>query len=99
MLHHVHKHKKKSSQKNDFLDILLYFFVFTTPLFEIPQAVLIYSHKNADGVSILTWFYFAVSSVVWLIYGLRKKLRPVVLAYSFYLIIETVIVFGILKYS
>jgi len=99
MLHHVHKHKKKTGQKNDFLDILLYFFVFTTPLFEIPQAVLIYENKSADGVSVITWFYFAVSSVVWLIYGLRKKLLPVILAYSFYLIIESIIVIGILKYA
>lgn len=99
MLHHVHKHKKKKGQKNDFLDILLYFFVFTTPLFELPQAYLIYSSKSADGVSFLTWFYFALSSVIWLIYGLRKKLKPVIWAYSFYLIIETAIVIGILKYN
>ena len=99
MLHHVHKHKKKTGQKNDFLDVLLYFFVFTTPLFELPQAYLIYNNKNADGVSALTWSYFAVSSVVWLIYGLRRKLKPVILACSFYLIIETIIVIGILKYN
>ena len=99
MLHHVHKHKKKRSQKNDFLDILLYFFVFTTPLFELPQAYLIYSQKSADGVSVLTWAYFAASSVVWLAYGLRRKLKPVILAYTFYLIIESIIVIGILKYN
>lgn len=97
MLHHVHK--KKQGKKNDFLDILLYLFVFTTPLFELPQAVLIYSNKSADGVSVLTWSYFAASSVVWLIYGLRRKLKPVIWAYSFYLVIETIIVIEILKYS
>lgn len=96
MLHHV---QKKKNQRNDFMDILLYFFVFTTPLFEIPQAVLIYDNKNADGVSVLTWFYFAISSVVWLMYGLRNRLKPVILAYSSYLIIEVIIVIGILKYS
>ena len=99
MLHHVHKHKKKNNLSNDAWDFLLYFFVFTTPLFEIPQAYLIYSKKDADGVSVLTWVYFAASSVVWLIYGLRKKLKPVIFSYTLYLIIETIIVVGILKYN
>lgn len=99
MLHHVHKHKKAKGLKNDFLDIVLYFFVFTTPLFELPQAYVIYSNKSADGVAVLTWFYFAISSVVWLIYGLRKKLKPVIIAYSFYIVTETAVVIGILIYS
>lgn len=96
MLHHIkkQKHQKKKSP----LDILLYFFVFTTPLFELPQAYIIYSNQDARDVSVLTWGYFAISSVAWVTYGIRKKIKPIVFAYSLYLLIETSIVIGIIKY-
>jgi uncharacterized protein with PQ loop repeat len=94
MLHHVHKRKQKST-----FDYLIYFFVFTTPLFELPQAYLIYSNQDAQDVSIFTWAYFAVSSVAWITYGIRKRIKPIIFAYSLYLIIETSIVIGILRYS
>jgi uncharacterized protein with PQ loop repeat len=97
MLHHIRKHKHHK-QKSP-LDFLLYFFVFTTPLFELPQAYIIYSNQDASDVSILTWGYFAVSSVAWVTYGFRKKIKPIMFAYSLYLLIETIIVIGIIKYS
>jgi uncharacterized protein with PQ loop repeat len=96
VLHHIKKPKKKQKTA---LDYVLYFFVFTTPLFEIPQAYIIYARQDASDVSILTWGYFAVSSVAWLIYGIRQHLVPIVIAYSLYLIIETSIVIGILLYN
>jgi uncharacterized protein with PQ loop repeat len=96
MLHHIQKHK---TAKKDPLDYLLYFFVFTTPLFEIPQAVAIYRNQSAANVSSLTWAYFLITNVVWLIYGIRRKLWPVVLSYSLYMAVEAVIVVGIVRYS
>jgi uncharacterized protein with PQ loop repeat len=96
VLHHIKKTKKKQKAP---LDYILYFFVFTTPLFELPQAFIIYSRHDASGVSVLTWAYFAVSSAAWLIYGLRSQIRPIVFAYSLYLLIESSIVIGIIRYS
>lgn len=97
MLHHIKKSKHHKKQTP--LDIVLYFFVFTTPLFELPQAYIIYSNQDARGVSVLTWAYFAISSIAWVTYGIRKRIRPVVFAYSLYLVIETSIVIGIIRYS
>jgi uncharacterized protein with PQ loop repeat len=98
MIHHVHKRTAKKKPKT-LLDFLLYWFVFTTPLFELPQAYLIYSRRDADGVSILTWAYFAISSLVWLAYGLQQKIKPIIFAYLLYLLIEVIIVVGIITYS
>lgn len=96
MLHHV---KKALKAKKTPLDYILYFFVFTTPLFELSQAYIIYSRQNAADVSILTWGYFAVSSVAWLCYGIRQKLKPIIFAYSLYCVIEVTIVVGIVLYA
>jgi len=96
MLRYHHKHK--NTPKEPF-DALLYFFVFTTPLFEIPQAITIYKNQSAANVSSLTWIYFLITNIVWLVYGIRKKLWPIIVSYIFYMIVEGIIVFGILRYS
>jgi uncharacterized protein with PQ loop repeat len=94
MLHHVRKNKKK-----ELIDYFIYWFVFTTPLFELPQAYIIYSQKDSSNVSLPTWGYFGVSSVFWLIFGIHKRIKPIIFAYSMYLLIEIVIAAGILVYG
>lgn len=95
MLHHLINKKRKK----EFFDYLLYFFVFTTPLFELPQAIEIYTHHSAHNVSILTWSYFLLSNIAWLTYGVRKHLKPIILTYTLYSIVEILIIVGIIKYS
>jgi uncharacterized protein with PQ loop repeat len=99
-IHHSHTvaaHKTKK-QKEPF-DYLVYFFTIATPLFEIPQAVTIYANHAAHDVSIWTWGFFILDNIVWIAYGLRKKLRPVYISSFLYLIIEASIVFGIVHYA
>lgn len=95
----IHKYFKNTKDKKDLLDYLLYFFVFATPLFEIPQAIKIYSNKSAHDISIITWGFFLISNIVWLIWGIRRKLLPVILTYSLYMLVELAIVIGIIIYS
>ena len=80
-------------------DYLLYFFVFTTPLFEVPQAIQIYANKSSANVSLLTWSYFQLYNLVWLIYGIKHKIKPLIIAYTLYMIVEGSIVIGIIIYS
>ncbi len=95
----LHTLKKQAKTKKTTLDYVLYFFAFTTPLFELTQAYIIYSRQNAADVSLPTWGYFAVSSIAWLWYGIHHKIWPLIFAYSLYLIIEATIVVGILIYA
>lgn len=92
---HRHLHQKK---RRDMFDYLLYVFMVATPLFELPQAWDIYSNKSAGDVSLPTWAFFAVSNLAWIMYAVRNKLRPLIVTYSLYLVIEVAIVVGILLY-
>ena len=89
-------HKK---QKRELIEYLLYFFAITTPLFEIPQAYQIYANHSARNVSLVTWSYFLLDNIAWLIYGFKKKIKPVIITYFLYLLIEASIVAGIIYYS
>lgn len=72
--------------------------MFLSPLFEIPQAVNIYTLKSSDTVSLATWSLFFVASVAWLISGIRHHLRSIIIIQSIYMIVEATVVVGILIY-
>ena len=83
----------------DPFDVVIYFFTFATPLFEIPQIAQIYISHNAQSVSIWTWSFFVLSNIVWIIYGVRNILLPVILTSVLYAVVDIAIVVGIVLYS
>jgi uncharacterized protein with PQ loop repeat len=98
MAHHSH-HRRQNGKKKEAFDYLVYFFMIATPLFEIPQAYAIWSNKSAESVSVFTWVFFFFASMVWLTYAIKHKLKPLIVMYSMYLLVEATIVLGIIKYS
>lgn len=99
MVRHAHAHKHiATSQKRSSFDNFIYVFAFTTPLFEIPQLVSIILAKSAENVSLITWGYLAVSSLAWLIYGIHKKMTPLIVSYVLYVLVEFSIVITILLF-
>jgi uncharacterized protein with PQ loop repeat len=95
--HHVHHiHKKKTKDRYDYL---VYFFTLATPMFELTQAVEIYSSKSALNVAVPMWVFFVISDIVWLGYAVKHKLLPLFVMYIFYLLVEISIIVGIILYS
>lgn len=65
----------------------------------IPQALAIYQSHSALHVSLVTWVYFIIADIVWILYGVRNRLRPFIICHIIYLIVESSVVIGILLYS
>lgn len=101
--HHYHQRikvkKANKTSHRDPVDYFVYFFMFMSPLFEIPQAVNIYTQKSVHTVSLTTWALFFMASVAWLIYGIRNRLRLIIAVQFAYMIIEASVVIGIIRYS
>lgn len=95
---HLHKKKQKTAAKEPF-DYVVYFFMIATPLFELPQAYIIHSTQTAQNISPYTWGFFFIGSIVWLTYSIRNKLKPLIVMYSGYLVVEASIVAGIIMYA
>jgi uncharacterized protein with PQ loop repeat len=93
----AHKHLVKNKDRSAF-DTFIYIFAFSTPFFEIPQLVSIVQAQSAQNVSLITWAYLAISSLAWLIYGIKKKMKPLIVSYILYVIIEFSVVVSILMY-
>ncbi len=106
-IYHIHKRKRASRSLQEYphpnkwvgrLDTLVLTLAAIGPLFELPQLIDIYRNKSAQDVSFLTWFFFAFFGIPWLIYGIVHKEKPIIISYSLWIVIDTLIVIGILIY-
>ena len=95
---HARVHAIEASQKTKY-ENFIYIFAFTTPLFEIPQLIDILVAQSAENVSLITWGYLAVSSLAWLIYGIMKKMKPLIISYILYVVVEFSLVAAIVMFQ
>jgi uncharacterized protein with PQ loop repeat len=98
-VHHPIKKVLHKNHKSKYGDVLVYFFALVTPLFMAPQAIEIFKNHNATNVALITWVFFILADIVWIIYSVKHKLRPLLYGHALYLAVETVVVVGILMYS
>lgn len=94
-------HRKQLHTKPDkeFFDYIVYFFTVATPLFELPQAYVIYANQSAQDVSFATWAFFLLDNIVWIVYAVKRRVVPLLITTILYLIIETAILVGIVLYA
>lgn len=106
--HHFHRRKRihlkheKYPHPNKWkrlIDKVIYVVGIGAPLMTIPQLTKIWIEKNASGVSVISWASYLIAAIVWLIYGIAHKEKPIILAYSLWIIFEILIVVGTLMYG
>ena len=97
--HGVHlNHQKQIKKTKDPFDEIIYFFAFAAPIFELPQLYAIFSAHSAKNVSPITWGFFTLASFAWLAYAIRHKLKPLIVSYSLFFVIEIITFLAILRY-
>jgi uncharacterized protein with PQ loop repeat len=98
---HIHLAKKNLSEPVEYyrdIDKLIYVVGIVEPLMTIPQILQIYIGKNVAGVSLFSWTSFLCFGIVWLIYGLIHKSKPIIFTYTIWIIVEAIICFGVILY-
>lgn len=103
-----HQDKKKKQKKQSFfsessfklfIDKAVYLVAIGAIIGNLPQLLKIWSEKNTQGVSLITWMGFALGSIFWLVYGIVHKEHPIIFTNSILFIIQVLIVIGILLYT
>lgn len=89
MQHIMHKKSGRSFPVIDRLAILV---GILQPIMTIPQIVMVISVGDASQISLWTWFTYDVASVVLLIYGIKHKLAPIIIAQVAWLIAQTAMI-------
>ena len=72
--------------------------VIVQPLITLPQIIAIYGNQSAKDVSLITWVGYLIFGVIFLIYGLAFRLKPIWIGQLIWVTMQTVIVVGILMY-
>jgi len=95
------KTQKRRSEKREkeLIDKLIYITGILSPLILFPQLATIWIEKNASGVSIFSWSAYLFVAVFWLIYSKIHKLKPIMFTYTIWIILDTLIIIGVTKYS
>lgn len=68
------------------------------PLTTVPQVIKVYQTHDVAGLSLTTWLGYAIVGLVFLAYGLKYKLLPIVLTQTIWFVLQVSIVAGILLF-
>ena len=91
-----HRHKKVKKKPNlSLLDRAVLVASVIYPLSGIPQIVSVFSGKT-EGVSITSWLLFMLCASLFLIYGIKHRVLPMVISNIIWVVVDYAVVFGIL---
>lgn len=82
-----------------FVDRLTLFVAILEPIVTAPQAIAIFYHREATGVSLSTWIGYDMLNLVWLWYAVIHRNRIIFIYQGLFLIVQTVIIVGGLLYG
>jgi uncharacterized protein with PQ loop repeat len=101
VLHHHHKKRRKKSESKlvHFVDKLVYAGGILGWIMTLPQVFKIWMNKSAEGVSFLSWLAYAILGILWIFYGILHKDRRIIIIYSGFVILNTLVVIGTLLYG
>lgn len=92
----IQPHKKAPKKKPlNLFDLLVMVVSVVYPLSAIPQAISVFQ-GNTEGVAALSWIFFFVCAALFLIYGIKRKVLPMVISNSIWVVMDSLVVAGIL---
>lgn len=96
--HHLEDFPSKKKWKR-VLDKLVYAAGIAGPILVIPQAYDVWIKKEVIGVSVTSWIGFTILAVIWLIYGIVHREKPLILMYSGLVVMDALVFIGAIIYA
>jgi len=90
---HIQTKKKLTT-----FDIIVLFASFMYPLSGLPQVIQIFQ-GTTEGVSIYSWISFLVFASIFLTYGLKHRITPMIITNSIWIIVDGLVVISYLLNS
>jgi len=105
--HHMHKREQVTKGLEPFparhawkryLDYTMFGVGILAPLALLPQIGVIYIDHQKDGVSIETWLLLSVFNILWIMYGIVHKDKPIIISHTLFAVLNFAIVVGVLYF-
>jgi uncharacterized protein with PQ loop repeat len=87
-----------ADQKIGRLDRLTFIVGVLGPISTVPQVFTVFVHRNAAGVSAISWSLYVLFDIVWLTYGIVHKERAIIVTYSLCIVINGLVALGAILY-
>lgn len=91
--------KKIIREEKKFIDKSVLFAAIIYPFTTIPQILEIFKDKKTAGISVLTWALYLLFSLFFLLYSIRRKLKPLIIEYILWVIMEITVIAGVFMYN
>lgn len=88
-----------SPKKSPVFDKFIYIIAILAPLMTLPQLFKVWEGHQIQGVSTYTWATYAVISLIWVVYGVRQRMKPIICTNGLLLLVDSLIVVGVLFHS
>ncbi len=64
------------------------------PFSAFPQALAVFDGRT-DGVSALSWLFFLLCASLFLVYGVRRQVTPMIISNSIWIVMDALVLIGI----
>ena len=107
-LHHLHRRKRIHYKHEPYphphkwkriLDKTIYAVGIAGPIITIPQITKIWLEENATGLSLTAWCGYTCFSVIWLLYGIAHKEKPIIVTNTAVIITNGLVTLGVILYG
>ena len=101
MSHFYHLSRVKNKKKNNeilLIDMLAYVSAVVSPFMTLPQLYGVWIQKNVAGVSFVSWVGFAFFNLIFVLYGITKKEKLIIVNNSIWFIMQSAVAIGVLLY-
>lgn len=82
-----------------FIDKAMLVVAIVHPLSALPQVFDIYSNQSAENVSLVTWVSFMLIGIIYTIYAVIHRLKPMIISQILWYAVDLSIIIGILMYG
>jgi uncharacterized protein with PQ loop repeat len=94
-IHAKQLRSKLNKKKMTPLDTIVMLVSVAYPLSALPQAIQVLQ-GNASGVSIVSWMSFLVCAALFLAYGLKNRVPPMIISNTLWIVMDSLVVIGII---
>ena len=96
--HHLFKYLRQKKNRTN-VDHLMLVASILSPLSAVPQIIQMYSTKDVEGLSLLSWLGWGLIGLVFLAYGIGHRLKSYILMQVLWTAVTVLMIVGIIIYS
>lgn len=62
------------------------------PVMTLPQIILVFQLQDSSQISLATWLTYDIASLILLVYGIKHKLKPIIVSQAIWLVVQTIMI-------